>query len=214
MMVKEKLETKTKLVNKAKELFAQHGFKGTSVRLIADSAGVNIASVNYHFGSKESLYWSVIDETFNQMDEGIKQACEASKSIEEMAENIFVYFRQSATDMLTSMKVFLSDAVPPPDKDHAFQAKKDKEYPEPPGAEHIKSFLQKSYPDEYSEEARRWFVTCFFSCIYHVGTMCSSPQFEDFKKDKYTDEDFIADHKHLALAMLSYMKQNKNWKFS
>ncbi len=50
---------KDRLLNAAEELFCEYGFKGTSIRDIAASAGCNIASVNYYFGSKEKLYEEV-----------------------------------------------------------------------------------------------------------------------------------------------------------
>jgi AcrR family transcriptional regulator len=50
---------KDRLLDAAEELFCEHGFKGTSIRDIAASAGCNIASVNYYFGSKEKLYEEV-----------------------------------------------------------------------------------------------------------------------------------------------------------
>lgn len=48
--------TKLSLILTAGELFAEYGVEGTSIRTIAEKAGVNIAAVNYHFGSKENLY--------------------------------------------------------------------------------------------------------------------------------------------------------------
>jgi AcrR family transcriptional regulator len=48
-----------RLLDAAEELFCEHGFKGTSIRDIASSAGCNIASVNYHFGGKNNLYIEV-----------------------------------------------------------------------------------------------------------------------------------------------------------
>jgi len=39
----------------AEKLFADKGFEGTSVRDIADNAGVNLAMISYYFGSKEKL---------------------------------------------------------------------------------------------------------------------------------------------------------------
>jgi len=50
---------KGRLLDAAEGLFCEHGFKGTSIRDIAASAGCNIASVNYYFGSKEKLYEEV-----------------------------------------------------------------------------------------------------------------------------------------------------------
>lgn len=50
---------KDRLLNAAEGLFCERGFKGTSIRDIAASAGCNIASVNYYFGSKEKLYEEV-----------------------------------------------------------------------------------------------------------------------------------------------------------
>lgn len=50
---------KDRLLDAAERLFCECGFKGTSIRDIAASAGCNIASVNYYFGSKEKLYEEV-----------------------------------------------------------------------------------------------------------------------------------------------------------
>ncbi|MBN2183031.1 MAG: CerR family C-terminal domain-containing protein [Sedimentisphaerales bacterium] len=48
-----------RLLDAAEELFCERGFKGTSIRDIAASAGCNIASVNYYFGGKNNLYIEV-----------------------------------------------------------------------------------------------------------------------------------------------------------
>jgi len=55
-MLQEPTGTKLALICAAGELFAEHGLEGTSVRGIADKAGVNIAAINYHFGGKDKLY--------------------------------------------------------------------------------------------------------------------------------------------------------------
>ena len=47
--------TRESILDTAEALFAQQGHDGTSMRQITGAAGVNLASVNYHFGSKESL---------------------------------------------------------------------------------------------------------------------------------------------------------------
>jgi AcrR family transcriptional regulator len=45
----------------AEELFGYKGFDGTSVRDIAQTAGVNLAMISYYFGSKEKLLESLIE---------------------------------------------------------------------------------------------------------------------------------------------------------
>ena len=45
----------------AEELFAEHGFEGTSTRVIAKAANVNISMISYYFGSKEKLYEKLVE---------------------------------------------------------------------------------------------------------------------------------------------------------
>ncbi len=53
--------TQTKILDAAEFLFAERGFAETSLRTITSRAKVNLASVNYHFGSKKSLIQAVFD---------------------------------------------------------------------------------------------------------------------------------------------------------
>lgn len=46
----------TRLLQAARRLFAERGLAATSIRDLAQEAGVNVAAVNYHFGDKEQLY--------------------------------------------------------------------------------------------------------------------------------------------------------------
>ena len=52
--------TKLKILDAAEELFAESGFAETSLRQITNKAEVNLASVNYHFGSKKELIRAVL----------------------------------------------------------------------------------------------------------------------------------------------------------
>jgi AcrR family transcriptional regulator len=52
--------TKQKILDAAERLFADLGFRGTSLRMIVTEAGVNLAAVNYHFGSKDGLLEAVV----------------------------------------------------------------------------------------------------------------------------------------------------------
>ncbi|MDQ8183532.1 TetR/AcrR family transcriptional regulator [Pelagicoccus sp. SDUM812005] len=48
--------TRDRLLEAAKTVFAEHGFEGATVQMIATAAGANIAAINYHYGSKAELY--------------------------------------------------------------------------------------------------------------------------------------------------------------
>jgi len=66
--------TQEKLLASACKVFAENGFKNTTVRDICNRAEVNVAAINYHFGSKEKLYEAVWEyanreAVKNRMDE-------------------------------------------------------------------------------------------------------------------------------------------------
>jgi len=52
-------EKQIQIIEAAEKLFSENGFDGTSVRDIAEEAGVNLAMISYYFGSKEKLMESI-----------------------------------------------------------------------------------------------------------------------------------------------------------
>ena len=60
--------TKQRILDTAESLFMEHGFEATSLRSITAAAGVNLAAVNYHFGSKEELFQSVLTRRLDPMN--------------------------------------------------------------------------------------------------------------------------------------------------
>jgi AcrR family transcriptional regulator len=68
-MASTQFSTKDRILGAAEELFAQHGFAGTSLRQVTTRADVNIAAVNYHFGSKDNL----INEVFRRRMDGMSR---------------------------------------------------------------------------------------------------------------------------------------------
>jgi AcrR family transcriptional regulator len=55
------MDKRETIIQSAIELFGAKGFEGTSVREIAADANVNVAMINYYFGSKEKLFESVVE---------------------------------------------------------------------------------------------------------------------------------------------------------
>ena len=71
--------TRERILGVAETLFARHGFAGASLRQVTAAAKVNLAAVNYHFGSKESL----IEEVFRRrLDELNRQRMAALAAIQ------------------------------------------------------------------------------------------------------------------------------------
>ncbi len=58
--------TRGKLLTAAGEIFAEKGFRDTTIAEICTRAGTNVAAVNYHFGSKEELYGEAWRHVFAQ----------------------------------------------------------------------------------------------------------------------------------------------------
>jgi AcrR family transcriptional regulator len=54
-------ETRRGILLAAEESFATSGFVGATTRQVAARAGVNVATLHYHFGNKEKLYRAVLD---------------------------------------------------------------------------------------------------------------------------------------------------------
>jgi AcrR family transcriptional regulator len=55
------VETRGRLLDAARRLFAAHGFRRVTVREICQAADANVAAINYHFGDKQGLYHEVLD---------------------------------------------------------------------------------------------------------------------------------------------------------
>src|SRR5512142_1768362 len=74
--------TRELILDAAERLFMEHGFDGTSMRVVTGEAGVNLAAANYHFGSKEVLMQEVLrrrldvinQERLRQLDEAEAKA--------------------------------------------------------------------------------------------------------------------------------------------
>ena len=62
-------DTRERILDIAERLFADAGFASTSLRDITAEAGVNLAAVNYHFGSKESLLVAILERRIRPVND-------------------------------------------------------------------------------------------------------------------------------------------------
>jgi TetR/AcrR family transcriptional regulator, regulator of cefoperazone and chloramphenicol sensitivity len=54
-------DTRHRIIEAAGEIFADLGYRHTTIRVVSQRAGVNIAAINYHFGGKKNLYLAILD---------------------------------------------------------------------------------------------------------------------------------------------------------
>jgi TetR/AcrR family transcriptional regulator, regulator of cefoperazone and chloramphenicol sensitivity len=92
------LEARTRLLDAALVLFADHGFAKTSTRDIAQAAQANVASIRYYFGDKAGLYRAVFNDprTNPQGDPALINAAGQS-----LAQSLEVYLSEFIAPLLT-----------------------------------------------------------------------------------------------------------------
>jgi len=89
-MITKDLQTEVKIKEAAVELFEKYGSKGTTVRKVAEKAGVNLALMNYYFQSKDQLFLDIFNERFARYrDFGIPLLMDRSISFEKRLENYY-----------------------------------------------------------------------------------------------------------------------------
>jgi TetR/AcrR family transcriptional regulator, regulator of cefoperazone and chloramphenicol sensitivity len=70
-------ETRSRLLEEGRKLFAAQGFRRVTVREICTAARANVAAINYHFGGKHGLYREVLESAIAIMQQTTDQAREA-----------------------------------------------------------------------------------------------------------------------------------------
>lgn len=75
-------DTRERILDAAERLFMESGYEGTSMRMITGEAEVNLAAVNYHFGSKEALLREVFRRRLSWLN---RERLSALNELEEKA---------------------------------------------------------------------------------------------------------------------------------
>jgi len=92
--------TKERILGAAESLFAQRGFDGASLRQLTTAAGVNLAAVNYHFGSKEKLVEQIFRRRLDALNNSRLQALSLVEGAETTTlEDVLSAFIRPALDL-------------------------------------------------------------------------------------------------------------------
>ncbi len=92
--------TRRQILNTAVRLFAEHGYADTTSKMICREAGVNIAAVNYYFGSRDDLYKAVLDDVHEHIvnERQMELILSADAPAEEKLEKVLDAYISAAYD--------------------------------------------------------------------------------------------------------------------
>jgi len=89
--------TRDALVAAGTALFAERGYDGVPVALIARKAGVNKAMINYHFGGKRKLYLAIVELTFTEIVARVERLADSPRPAPEVLRELVAAIGELAT---------------------------------------------------------------------------------------------------------------------
>ncbi len=118
-------DTRSALLKAAIKVFAQNGFDGTTVKDLADEAGVNVSMVSYYFGGKECLYKTMLENFGLERVSSAERLLKSPRSREEFAlrlglfaENIFeIYAKEPELVRIVHRSIDIASPL----TDHLFE---------------------------------------------------------------------------------------------
>jgi len=108
-------DTALRIVEAAEALFAEQGFNETTMRQITSRAGVNLAAVNYHFGSKQGLIQAVAEKFLTplchslerQLEQRLADEAVAKPDVEELLEMLMRGLLAVHRELSPALSVFM-----------------------------------------------------------------------------------------------------------
>lgn len=201
-------DTKRKIIETAFELFGRFGYEGTSIRLIAEKSGVNLAAVNYHFQNKENLFWEIMIETYREVDADLLEMKNSSRSTLEMSLLIYDYFMRERLAVNNTMKMMLSEGIGQPTDVEALKVLNDPFGP--PGGIHFAERIKGDIPFNLNREGLIWAVKTIFGSMMHWTLICCHVEQVESTDPLMTREQFRRDVQFLVEATLLFLRSNQS----
>ena len=92
----ESARTQTRILDRAERLFARGGYRGVSLREIAEASGVRPFTIQHHFGSKVGLYQAVLsrwdEEVRSRLSRAIADQTDLGAAVESVVDTLFDFF--------------------------------------------------------------------------------------------------------------------------
>src|ERR1035441_8999822 len=168
-------DTKEKILDTAERLIGEQGYAATSLRHVIAEAGVNLAAVHYHFGSKEELLDAVVlrnaipvnEARLARLDRVEAEAGSGPPDVEKVLESFLIPTAVVASHnpgFVRLMGRMLAEGMMPQIVDKHFQ----------PTAMRFISALKRALPG-LPEEELLWRIHFMIGAMAH--TMCRPPMF-------------------------------------
>jgi AcrR family transcriptional regulator len=169
------LDTKQKILDTAERLIGEQGYAATSLRQIIAEAGVNLAAVHYHFGSKEELLDGVVlrragpvnEARIALLDRIEAESGDGAPAVERVLEAFLLPTAEAASrhpEFVKLMGRMLFEGLMPGIAQRHFQV----------ATGRLLGALRKALPDLPDDELR-WRVHFMIGAMAH--TMCGTPEF-------------------------------------
>src|SRR5262249_42896267 len=104
------------ILDAARQVFAEEGLEGASLRAIADRAGYTPAALNFHFESKEAIYAEVLKASLKSLGSAVDQAIARTRSpqqkLKAAAMSFFQFYADNPRDLDLGFYLFRGGMKP------------------------------------------------------------------------------------------------------
>jgi AcrR family transcriptional regulator len=114
-MIAKPADTKTRILDAAEKLFGKNGFDATSLRDITAEADVNLAAVNYHFQTKDSLIDAVIARRIEPVNKKRVELLDSAGSNPNIEQILIAFLAPVLDQKITEVFNLMARVVASPD---------------------------------------------------------------------------------------------------
>lgn len=108
--------TRTRILDRAEQLFSRRGYRGVSVRELSRACGVRPFTIQHHFGSKPGLYQAVLSRWDDEILKRVSAALLASHgdlaaTVERVVDELFDFFLEKRSWVALSVRAALGEGL-------------------------------------------------------------------------------------------------------
>lgn len=105
-------DVRNKILEQAVRLFSRNGYGSTSVRELAEAAGITKPTLYYHFGSKEGLYEALVDHHLAGFEGLVSETLQSSGSVLQRVQSFAQTYLFGAVEEADALRFLLTCSVP------------------------------------------------------------------------------------------------------